>query len=156
VDESSKLMRSVSHGHHTMPEAALGTGGAKNLNAGASSEAKLDRRSNSGKNGRPKKGGGGGKGTWGSFLSADGVLQVDRNDPNYDSEEVCYASVFLQEAGPFDVNNQYWILSSMSFQFLKYPSPVLGLASTGIQSATLCDSFTVSPYVHDVVGHMAC
>jgi hypothetical protein len=56
VDESSKLMRSVSHGHHTMPEAALGTGGAKNLNAGASSEAKLDRRSNSGKNGRPKKG----------------------------------------------------------------------------------------------------
>ncbi len=101
-------------------------------------------------------GGGGGKGTWGSFLSADGVLQVDRNDPNYDSEEVCYASVFLQEAGPFDVNNQYWILSSMSFQFLKYPSPVLGLASTGIQSATLCDSFTVSPYVHDVVGHMAC
>lgn len=56
VDESSKLMRSVSHGHHTMPEAALGAGGTKNLTAGASAEAKLDRRSNSGKNGRPKKG----------------------------------------------------------------------------------------------------
>jgi hypothetical protein len=56
VDESSKLMRSVSHGHHTMPEAALGAGGTKNSNAGASVEAKLDRRSNSGKNGRPKKG----------------------------------------------------------------------------------------------------
>lgn len=93
VDESSKLMRSVSHGHHTMPEAALGAGGTKNLNAGASAEAKLDRRSNSGKNGRPKKGGGGGKGTWGSFLSADGVLQVDRNDPNYDSEEEPYKLV---------------------------------------------------------------
>lgn len=56
MDESSKLMRSVSHGHHTMPEAALGAGGTKNSNAGASVEAKLDRRSNSGKNGRPKKG----------------------------------------------------------------------------------------------------
>ena len=33
-------------------------------------------------------GGGGGKGTWGSLLSPDGQLEIDRNDPNYDSEEV--------------------------------------------------------------------
>lgn len=33
-------------------------------------------------------GGGGGKGTWGSLLSSDGQLEIDRNDPNYDSEEV--------------------------------------------------------------------
>lgn len=33
--------------------------------------------------------GGGGKGTWGKLLTADGQLQVDRNDPNYDSGEVC-------------------------------------------------------------------
>lgn len=32
--------------------------------------------------------GGGGKGTWGKLLAADGQLEVDRNDPNYNSEEV--------------------------------------------------------------------
>jgi len=35
--------------------------------------------------------GGGGKGTWGKLLAADGDVEIDRNDPNYDSEdEVCY------------------------------------------------------------------
>lgn len=33
-------------------------------------------------------GGGGGKGTWGKVLTADNDLELDRNDPNYDSEEV--------------------------------------------------------------------
>lgn len=33
--------------------------------------------------------GGGGKGTWGKLLTADGDAVVDRNDPNYDSGEVC-------------------------------------------------------------------
>lgn len=33
-------------------------------------------------------GGAGGKGTWGKLLAADGELELDRNDPNYDSEEV--------------------------------------------------------------------
>ena len=37
-------------------------------------------------------GGSGGKGTWGGLLDTAGDLQVDRKDPNYDSEEV---NVFL-------------------------------------------------------------
>ena len=34
--------------------------------------------------------GGGGKGTWGKLLAADSDYEMDRNDPNYDGEEVCY------------------------------------------------------------------
>lgn len=57
--------------------------------------ADKDRHSRSGRRGQPKKGGAGGKGTWGSLtdeLYADPVTK-DTHDPNYDSnddEEVMY------------------------------------------------------------------
>ncbi|KAF1884715.1 hypothetical protein Lal_00028601 [Lupinus albus] len=37
--------------------------------------------------GRPKKGGSGGKGTWGGLLDTDDLNSLDPNDPNYDSNE---------------------------------------------------------------------
>jgi hypothetical protein len=49
-----------------------------------------DRHSATGSRGLPKKGGAGGKGVWGAMLDQDAALAsspVDRNDPNYDSEE---------------------------------------------------------------------
>lgn len=33
--------------------------------------------------------GGGGKGTWGKLMDTDPGSHIDRNDPNYDSGEVC-------------------------------------------------------------------
>ncbi|XP_050204776.1 MA3 DOMAIN-CONTAINING TRANSLATION REGULATORY FACTOR 2 [Mercurialis annua] len=48
---------------------------------------KNERHSHSPKDGRPKKGGSGGKGTWGGLLDTDNNNFVDPNDPNYDSEE---------------------------------------------------------------------
>lgn len=49
--------------------------------------------------GASKKGGGGGKFTWGSLLEGeDGVTALDRNDPNYDSDEE-RAAVLLQASG---------------------------------------------------------
>jgi hypothetical protein len=38
-------------------------------------------------------GGCGGKGTWGGLLDTDEDLHVDRNDPNYDSEEVNHSAL---------------------------------------------------------------
>lgn len=40
----------------------------------------------SGLRGLPKKGGAGGKGTWGGIMTADGPAAVDTHDPNYDSD----------------------------------------------------------------------
>eukprot|EP00897_Mesotaenium_endlicherianum_P000670 jgi/Mesen1/10603/ME000086S10143 len=56
---------------------------------------KQERKSHSLKNGRPKKGGGGGgKGTWGNPLAAYSEdSRLDRNDPNYDSDELVGAPV---------------------------------------------------------------
>ncbi|GJQ15002.1 hypothetical protein GpartN1_g6793.t1 [Galdieria partita] len=45
--------------------------------------------------GLPKKGGAGGKGVWGSMWVQDGKSFVDKNDPNYDSDQD--PSVFLEE-----------------------------------------------------------
>ncbi|XP_065846932.1 MA3 DOMAIN-CONTAINING TRANSLATION REGULATORY FACTOR 2 isoform X1 [Euphorbia lathyris] len=50
---------------------------------------KYDRHSNSPIDGRPKKGGSGGKGTWGGLLDTDDNSSIDPNDPNYDSTEEC-------------------------------------------------------------------
>ncbi|KAI4352788.1 hypothetical protein L6164_007008 [Bauhinia variegata] len=41
------------------------------------------------KDGRPKKGGSGGKGTWGGLLDTDDKNFLDPSDPNYDSSEEC-------------------------------------------------------------------
>jgi len=43
-------------------------------------------RAGSGLRGLPKKGGAGGKGTWGDIMTADGPAAVDTHDPNYDSD----------------------------------------------------------------------
>ncbi|XP_059666131.1 MA3 DOMAIN-CONTAINING TRANSLATION REGULATORY FACTOR 2-like [Cornus florida] len=46
------------------------------------------RHSHSGRDGRPKKGGSGGKGTWGGLLDTDDqYVPLDPNDPNYTSNE---------------------------------------------------------------------
>ncbi|KAK4751938.1 hypothetical protein SAY87_020736 [Trapa incisa] len=46
---------------------------------------KKDRGSNSPRDGHPKKGGAGGKGTWGGLLDVDDKSKLDPDDPNYDS-----------------------------------------------------------------------
>ncbi|KAL3830490.1 hypothetical protein ACJIZ3_019292 [Penstemon smallii] len=51
------------------------------------SPLKNQKHSNSGKDGRPKKGGYGGKGTWGGLLDTEDDHYVDPNDPNYVSDE---------------------------------------------------------------------
>jgi programmed cell death protein 4 len=49
-----------------------------------------DRRSRTGVRGGPKKGGAGGKGTWGKLTDsyATEELTKDEHDPNYNSEDV--------------------------------------------------------------------
>ncbi|XP_030955817.1 MA3 DOMAIN-CONTAINING TRANSLATION REGULATORY FACTOR 2 isoform X1 [Quercus lobata] len=56
---------------------------------GKGSPLKNDRHSHSLIDGRPKKGGSGGKGTWGGLLDIDDNYFIDPNDPNYDSSEEC-------------------------------------------------------------------
>jgi len=54
-----------------------------------SKDIKLDRKPSTGIYGSPKKGGGGGKGTWGKGGVDDlRVTTQDREDPNYNSEEI--------------------------------------------------------------------
>ncbi|XP_002964316.2 programmed cell death protein 4 [Selaginella moellendorffii] len=82
TDEQRKLMKSASLTRESSAEL---------LSPRAASGKHHERKSHSGKNGRPKKGGSGGKGTWGSVME-DGSKRVliDRNDPNYDSGEEPY------------------------------------------------------------------
>jgi len=54
----------------------------------AARAAKNSRKSRSGGRGLPKKNGGGGKGTWGKLGAELDLPWVDKNDPNYDSDEV--------------------------------------------------------------------
>lgn len=60
------------------------------------------RRSHSGKLGRVKKDGAGGKGTWGKLIEADCESHIDRNDPNYDSGEEPYHLVGSTISDPLD------------------------------------------------------
>ncbi|KAM7480111.1 hypothetical protein LguiA_028324 [Lonicera macranthoides] len=60
------------------------------------------RRTHSGKLGRAKKDGGGGKGTWGKLLDTQGESHIDRNDPNYDSGEEPYQLVGSTVRDPLD------------------------------------------------------
>lgn len=46
-----------------------------------------DRHSGTGNLGLPKKNGAGGKGVWGSEMDQTGVACLDKNDPNYDSDQ---------------------------------------------------------------------
>eukprot|EP01135_Chromosphaera_perkinsii_P004131 Nk52_evm38s270 gene=Nk52_evmTU38s270 len=52
-----------------------------------SKDARLDRHSGSGMRGLPKKGGAGGKGTWGKEGEEYDDSVLDENDPNYVPEE---------------------------------------------------------------------
>jgi len=62
-------------------------------------EIKKDRHSNTGMSGSPKKGGAGGKGTWGKG-GIDDLRQdpIDPQDPNYDSEDEKNEDVVVSEA----------------------------------------------------------
>ncbi|XP_059645146.1 MA3 DOMAIN-CONTAINING TRANSLATION REGULATORY FACTOR 1-like isoform X2 [Cornus florida] len=60
------------------------------------------RRTHSGKVIRVKKDGGGGKGTWGKLLDTDGESRIDRNDPNYDSDEEPYQLIGSTVCDPLD------------------------------------------------------
>ncbi|CAL1405288.1 unnamed protein product [Linum trigynum] len=60
------------------------------------------KRSHSGKYGRAKKDGAGGKGTWGKLLDTEGDIHIDRNDPNYDSGEEPYKLVEATLSDPLD------------------------------------------------------
>lgn len=51
------------------------------------SPRKKDRHSHSGTGGHPKKGGSGGKATWGGVLDTDDHRIIDTHDPNYSSED---------------------------------------------------------------------
>ncbi|KAH9310627.1 hypothetical protein KI387_025662 [Taxus chinensis] len=105
TEEQRQLLRSASQGRDSCSSlvppksprseqehhAKHCAGNAKN-HAGVA-PGKHEKRSHSGKIGRPKKGGCGGKGTWGGILDTAGDFHVDRNDPNYDSEEEPYQLV---------------------------------------------------------------
>ncbi|KAJ6685175.1 MA3 DOMAIN-CONTAINING PROTEIN [Salix purpurea] len=52
------------------------------------SPLKHERHSHSSKDGRPKKGGEGGKGSWGGLLDVDDSHSLDPNNPNFDGSEV--------------------------------------------------------------------
>lgn len=107
TDEQRKTMSTVFQGRSPLTEAATlakpvanhihksngSSGETKGLSVGHGLEPKRERRSHSGKNGRPKKAGNGGKGTWGALLDHNQRIYVDRNDPNYDSEEEPYKLV---------------------------------------------------------------
>ncbi|PRQ24550.1 putative initiation factor eIF-4 gamma, MA3 [Rosa chinensis] len=61
-----------------------------------------DRHSHSSVDGRPKKGGSGGKGTWGGLLDTDDSCTVDSSDPNFDSSEECEQSNAKSERVDFE------------------------------------------------------
>lgn len=72
--------------------------GAETLFVKAPKDKHHDRKSRSGRRGLPKKGGAGGKGTWGAISEVmdDSYTKVrDQHDPNYESEE--------DEDGPFEI-----------------------------------------------------
>lgn len=70
--------------------------------ASGSNTVRHVRRSHSGKLVRVKKDGGGGKGTWGKLLDTGSVVQLDRNDPNYDSGEEPYQLMGATVSSPLD------------------------------------------------------
>ncbi|KAK2549496.1 Programmed cell death protein 4 [Acropora cervicornis] len=64
--------------------------GAESLFMKGPKDKHHDRKSRSGRRGLPKKGGAGGKGTWGAigeFFDDNDLKVKDQHDPNYESEE---------------------------------------------------------------------
>ncbi|CAB4289659.1 unnamed protein product [Prunus armeniaca] len=69
---------------------------------GKGSSLKQDRHSHSSVDGRPKKGGSGGKGTWGGLLDTDENDVLDPNDPNFNSSEECENPIAKKERVDFE------------------------------------------------------
>ncbi|KAJ8760655.1 hypothetical protein K2173_015322 [Erythroxylum novogranatense] len=66
-----------------------GKNGTSRGSPGKGSSLKQDRHPHSQIDERPKKGGSGGKGTWGGLLDTDDSFCLDPNDPNYESSAEC-------------------------------------------------------------------
>ncbi|KAG5246120.1 hypothetical protein OIU78_021975 [Salix suchowensis] len=65
------------------------------------SPLKCERHSHSPTYGHPKKGGSGGKGTWGGLLDVDDSHSLDPNDPNFDSSEERYHTTVRKSTTDF-------------------------------------------------------
>ncbi|KAF5192129.1 Programmed cell death protein [Thalictrum thalictroides] len=96
LSSSPKSPKSLVSDHHIK----VATGGGKAPTVGFA--VRHVRRSHSGKLVRVKKDGAGGKGTWGKLLDTDGDSHLDRNDPNYDSDEEPYQLVGCTISDPLD------------------------------------------------------
>ncbi|KAJ6399162.1 hypothetical protein OIU77_019833 [Salix suchowensis] len=68
---------------------------------GKGSPLKCERHSHSPTYGHPKKGGSGGKGTWGGLLDVDDSHSLDPNDPNFDSSEERYHTTVRKSTTDF-------------------------------------------------------
>ncbi|KAM7514643.1 hypothetical protein LguiA_004226 [Lonicera macranthoides] len=69
--------------------------------SGKGNPLKNDRHSHSGRDGHPKKGGSGGKGTWGGLLDMEDGQQLDPSDPNYSSNEE-HGNMSARKCAPFE------------------------------------------------------
>lgn len=77
--------------------------GEESLFVKAAKDKHHDRKSRSGRRGLPKKGGAGGKGTWGAMgevLNEEDLKIRDQRDPNYESEEDEDAPFAIEECKP--------------------------------------------------------
>lgn len=90
--DSVKVELNALNGVNQVPENQLFIKSAK--------DKQHDRKSRTGRNGSPKKGGAGGKGTWGKpgEVYDDADMLNDEQDPNYDSEEA--EEPYLEELKP--------------------------------------------------------
>ncbi|KAH9624608.1 hypothetical protein KSS87_010311 [Heliosperma pusillum] len=79
-----------------------GGGGGGGGGGGKAPSVKHTRRTHSGKSIKVKKEGAGGKGTWGRLIDTDCEAHLDRNDPNYDSDEEPYRLVAADVTDPLD------------------------------------------------------
>ncbi|KAJ6774000.1 MA3 DOMAIN-CONTAINING PROTEIN [Salix purpurea] len=75
--------------------------GSSRGSPGKGSPLKCERHSHSPAYGHPKKGGSGGKGTWGGLLDVDDSHSLDPNDPNFDSSEERYHTTVRKSTTDF-------------------------------------------------------
>ncbi|XBI10547.1 hypothetical protein VPH35_137795 [Triticum aestivum] len=97
---SALLQQYELHQQQVRAAAAAARGGGGGGGGGAG--ARHARRSHSGKAVKLKKDGAGGKGTWGRLIDADTATFLDRNDPNYDSDEEPYELIEAPATTPLE------------------------------------------------------